>query len=628
MVRWPNPKTLSLSRIKAARLAAVRARHIAQPADKKRTAWEVAELYWNRFATLARTGVAVLVAGFALYILWQSIFQKIISIAPISVPKNLADGGYTSDVAAERLQSVLNDIVARAHSMRGGPEVASQSDLPSIVVPSTALSTEAIAAQIRRFLDVNSRWNVSGEITVVDKKLWVRLRMNGRNLYASAAGGDPEHPDDPFAQAAQKIFEDADPYILAASQRESDPSKSLELAKRIISDRPKTDPSVSWAHNLIGGILLDQGQTDDAIHEYQIALELDPYSAVYHNNLGYALTIQHMINEGMREFSKAVDLDPHLMSAHVALCSYLRNQQNQRMLTKAATECYIAMAECHKLIERSPSAGFPHAQLGLLLGKELETDKAITEFRRAIFLDPGNAVTHVRFGIALGKGGINDEEVAEMRKAIELAPRLMTAHYHLAVILGKLEQPDEAITELHKAIELAPSSPLPHVAMSEIVGRQHNVDEAITELRSAINLAPHDADLHLLLGHAMYDKHESDEAIAEFRNAIKLAPHYAHPHNDLGFALREQRKTEEAVAEFKKAIDLDPRGAYPHNNLGNVLSDKGKTDEAITEYKKAIDLDPRWAIPHRNLGIALRQQGKNGDGDAELKKALDLEQKH
>ena len=108
MVRWPNPKIFALPRIKAARLAAARARH--KPPDKKRTAWEVGELYWNRCVTLAINGLAILAAGFVLYILYQSVTQKVISIAPISVPKELADDAYTPDVAAERLQDALNNM--------------------------------------------------------------------------------------------------------------------------------------------------------------------------------------------------------------------------------------------------------------------------------------------------------------------------------------------------------------------------------------------------------------------------------------------------------------------------------------------------------------------------------------
>jgi hypothetical protein len=190
--------------MKAARLAAAKGRH--KPADKKRTAWEIAELYWNRFAKLTINCGAILVAGFGFYILWVAVTQKVISIAPISVPKDLADSGFTADVAAHRLEDALNDIVTRAHSVREGPDVARQADLPSIVVPSTSLSTEALAAQIRRFFRIQSRSNVSGEVTIVDEKLWLRLRKNGRDLYASVTGVDPKRPDGLFAAAAQEIF--------------------------------------------------------------------------------------------------------------------------------------------------------------------------------------------------------------------------------------------------------------------------------------------------------------------------------------------------------------------------------------------------------------------------------------
>ena len=248
MVRWRNPKDISLSRVRAARLAAARARH--KPPDKQRTAWEIAELYWSRFTALAINSVAVLAAGFVLYILWESATQNVISVAPISVPKDLAESGYSPDVAAERLQSALNDIIKRAHSSKSqGPEITMQADLPSIVVPSTALSTETIAAQIRSLFHIVSRSNVSGEITIVDKKLWLRLRMNGRDLYTSPSGSDLERPDDLFPLAAQKIFEETDPYILATFLADADPGKSLELASRIIS-RSGKDPTIALAHGL------------------------------------------------------------------------------------------------------------------------------------------------------------------------------------------------------------------------------------------------------------------------------------------------------------------------------------------------------------------------------------------
>ncbi len=246
MVRWPNPKNLSLPRIKAARLAAARARH--NPTDKKRTAWEVAELYWTRFTTLFRNGVALLVACFGLYILWLSVTQKVISIAPIAVPKILADGGYTSDVAVERLQSALKGILYRVHSLKREPSISTQAGTSSIVVPSTGVSVESLAAYIRTFLPFDRHRSVSGEITVAQNKLWLRLRIEGRDCHVSANGSDLERPDDLFMDGAQRIMEELAPYHLAVYLKRSDLSKSIKIAKRIIAN-PK-----EWVLRCLGRI--------------------------------------------------------------------------------------------------------------------------------------------------------------------------------------------------------------------------------------------------------------------------------------------------------------------------------------------------------------------------------------
>jgi hypothetical protein len=61
--------------------------------------------------------------------LWKALTQKTITIAPIAVPKMLAESGYTADVAAQRLRDALNKVVAEARTRKEGPGVALQADL-------------------------------------------------------------------------------------------------------------------------------------------------------------------------------------------------------------------------------------------------------------------------------------------------------------------------------------------------------------------------------------------------------------------------------------------------------------------------------------------------------------------
>src|SRR5208283_774718 len=448
MVRWPNPKNLRMPHLKAAKLAAARARH--KPSDKKRTAWEVAELYWNRFTTLFRNGVAILIVVFGVYILYQSITQKVISIAPISVPEGLAKSGYTADVAAERLQDALNAIVTRAHSRKEGPGVARETDLPSIVVPSTSLSTETLASQIRRFLRIENRSNVSGEITAVDEKLWLRLRMNGHDLYVSPAGVDPKHPDELFTAAAQTVLEKTDPYILAASLSDTEPEKCLEKARHII-DSPPIDPMAAWAHVPVVGFLLDEmGLIDHSV-------------AWAHTLVGHVLNEkQHKPDEASHEFSLAVELDPRTAMHHNNLCGALI----------ARHKYPEGIAECRTALKLDPGFANPHIGLGNALGVQHQTDDAIAEYKKAIEIDPHYANPHFRLGNALIAQGTTDDAIAEYKKAIEIDPRYAYPHNGLGAAFYGQGKIGEAFEEYKKAIEIDPGFAFPHRNLSIALRQQ------------------------------------------------------------------------------------------------------------------------------------------------------------
>ena len=205
------------------------------------------------------------------------------------------------------MHDVLNKVAENAQTK--GPEVALQADLPSIVVPTIGLSLETIAADIRTFFQITDRrWNISGELTIAQKLLWLRLRINGQDFFTSPNGVDPERPDDLLLPAAEKVFERVDPYIVAASLSQRDPGKCLEIATRIIANGPETDQSVPLAHDLAGIILSDPGKIEEAIAEYRKAIELDPRDADPHKNLAIILRAQGKTKEADAEDQKAKEL--------------------------------------------------------------------------------------------------------------------------------------------------------------------------------------------------------------------------------------------------------------------------------------------------------------------------------
>jgi hypothetical protein len=344
-----NRTGFSFSRLKMARLSAAKARVSQRNVRDERSAWQrIAQALatgWKFLVTVVLSLAGVFTFAIIAALLWQALTQKTIAIAPIAVPRTLAENGYTAEVVAQRLHDALNKVVEDAHTSKNGPEVALQADLPSIVVPTIGLSLETIAADIRTFFHTTGRWNISGELTIAQKQLWLRLRMNGRDFYTSANSVDPERPDELLAPAAEKVFELTDPYIAAASLSEHDPGKCLEMTRRIIADRPETDPIVPWAHVLAGSILRDQRKTEEATTEYRKAIELDSRFALPHIGLGNVLRDQQ-IEDAIAEYRKAIELDPRLAMAH----GYLGN----------------ALIAQHRRTRRAPSTGRPSSSIHAL----------------------------------------------------------------------------------------------------------------------------------------------------------------------------------------------------------------------------------------------------------------------
>jgi Flp pilus assembly protein TadD len=58
------------------------------------------------------------------------------------------------------------------------------------------------------------------------------------------------------------------------------------------------------------------GQTDEAVLQFQRALELTPESADIHNAYGSALARKGDLDQAMQEFSTAIKINPRLAEAH------------------------------------------------------------------------------------------------------------------------------------------------------------------------------------------------------------------------------------------------------------------------------------------------------------------------
>jgi tetratricopeptide (TPR) repeat protein len=515
---------------------------------------------------------AVLTVVLVFAFLFKALIGRQLHIEPISVPKTLAEDGYTPEVAAQHFREALNRVVAAANSVRHAPNIALRGDQPDIVVPTVGISLDTIAAGIRTFLPVSSRQTVSGEITRIDGQYHLRLRIDGHAFFFSAEGAAREKLEDLMDRAALKLFGEINPYLVAAALYETDRESALESAHRITLLLPESDENVAAAYTLKGTILLERNQYSEA----KTALE------------------------------KAIELDKRSASAHATLSEVLRAQDNTK------EEGAIVLSKAITLASGNP------ALLASLLQSEGRLDEASQEYRKALKIDPRNASAHYGLAVVLDSQGNKDAAIAAYRRAIDLNPRKAIAYVALGLALLRQDKKDEALLETLRGVKLAPRNADARFALGIVQRAQNNAEEAKKEFEAAIEINPRNHNAYLSLAETLLAEGKEKEAVGKIQEALKLAPSNASKKwkVDAQIALASAQingDRDEAEKAALKAVELDPSGPS-YVMLGVVLREKGQRDKAIDNFRTATEVDDSYWHGHAWLAITLLElDGKNKD---------------
>ncbi|RLE29177.1 hypothetical protein DRJ27_05000, partial [Candidatus Acetothermia bacterium] len=122
--------------------------------------------------------------------------------------------------------------------------------------------------------------------------------------------------------------------------------QALELARRIGDERLLTG-----AHNGLGIVYSELGRYEDAIAEYERAIELDPKDALPHNGLGNVDDELGRHEDAIAEYERAIELDPKYAAPH----NGLGNVYYELGRHDEAIQAY------QKAIELDPKYAYPYA---------------------------------------------------------------------------------------------------------------------------------------------------------------------------------------------------------------------------------------------------------------------------
>ncbi len=184
------------------------------------------------------------------------------------------------------------------------------------------------------------------------------------------------------------------------------------------------------AHNNRGVIFVERGLYDNALRDFNKAIEIRQYYPDAYYNRGLTYDKQGLYDKAIPEYSKAVQINNKYLDAY-----YNRGVLYGKLgLFRQAISDYtsvIALNPAHA--EAYNNRGIVYSNMGLF-------EKAINDFNKAMAYQPDYSDAYYNRGIAYGSQGLYDKAISDFSKAIELKPDFSDAIYNRDVAMQLQKQ--------------------------------------------------------------------------------------------------------------------------------------------------------------------------------------------
>lgn len=188
-------------------------------------------------------------------------------------------------------------------------------------------------------------------------------------------------------------------------------------------------------------------------------------------------------------------------------------------------------------------------------------------YEHSINVTKDNYLMHYNLGGLLFREGDIEKAIYHFHKAVEAKSSLGDVYLHLGYAYGKIGKIDDAIDSLKKALIYLPKSYEGHLNLGKAYETKGDFEMAIKEYEEAVKLKPTNEVALTNLGILTARKGNFQQAIDFFKKAIESKPDYIDALNSLGVAYMMIHKYDLAADSFKKALEIDEGSQFAKDNL-------------------------------------------------------------
>lgn len=369
--------------------------------------------------------------------------------------------------------------------------------------------------------------------------------------------------------------------------------------------------NVSRLHYMLGNLHVQQGETDDAIKNYQLAIDAFPAYLNAHKNLGIVLVRAGRLEDAERPLLRAVELGAADGNLYGLLGSCYLNDKNYRSAELAFNQAMVLAPDRKEWrlgAARSLFAQSRYDEAAGLFGEMIEKDASVPEY----WLFQANCFIALNQPL---KAAYNYEMVRQMGAA-----KAATLSALGDIYLSK-DLPDVALEAYLAALEKDPAGNLNKAIRSaEILAARHAVDQSsklLAEIRKQANSSMESAQSVRVL------RIESKIALAQGNDARAagiMKDLLAQDPDDGEITLLLARyygrigKIAEAEMLFDSAIRMPKFEAEAHLRYAQMLASPKlqKFDRAIEHLKRAQEIDKKENVQRYLEALERRAKASQG----------------
>ncbi len=527
---------------------------------------QLSHLKARRLSEWLKAGLQVVTAavGLAVFALVAALIidaakSRAVVVDAFDAPPALAPRGVSGKVVASSVLDALTRLQAatRAAAVKRRLTNAWGGDI-KVEVPATGVSIGELKRLLHELLgrDVH----VEGDLVqLADGRL--QLTVRGDDILPKSFVGDADHLDALATTAAEYIYGEADPYLLAAYlSTVGRPADALVfIAKAYPKATGEEQPELlnQWGNALFA---LDRAQ--EAVEKYRAAIALKPDFWKAWGNLIRVIAASDSEEAAYKAGRQMLEEAKHFSSGD-------QPEPTRRTFYDGLLQDWPAVYRdaTADITRHGVSGSYSTLPLTAVAGVDVELHDWQGAFRALDQSAPDDPSTVAMRALARGRQAL---DVQDGQAAIAALAPLYQAY-----------QTDAQVRAYYPAIACD-------------IGLAYGLTGRFADALKALEAGSHWTSCKSFKADVLDLSGDQDGAVAAFRAAIASAPDLPFAYAEYGKALLRHGEFNDAIRFFSAAHDRGPHWADPLKSWGDALAREGRWAEAKAKYTSALAEAPNW----------------------------------